>query len=67
MTKNYNNSDTDMEFNKIVCCYNNLSIDYPKTQDIVKLGQYEKKYNTLKAEKNPHFFRYAKGKSQDAW
>lgn len=66
MTKNYNNSDTDMEFNNIVCCYNNLSIDYPKTQDIVKLGQYEKKYNTLKAEKNPHFFRYAKGKSQDA-
>lgn len=66
MTKNYNNADTDMEFNKIMCCYNNLSIDYPKTQDIVGLGQYEEKYNTLKAEKNPHFFRYAKGKSQDA-
>lgn len=65
MTKNYNNDDTDMEFNKIMCCYNNLSIDYPKTQDIVELGQYEEKYNALKAEKNPHFFRYAKGKSQD--
>lgn len=65
MTKNYNNADTDMEFNKIMCCYNNLSIDYPKTQDIVRLGQYEEKYNALKAEKNPHFFRYAKGKSQD--
>ena len=35
-----------MEFNKIMCCYNNLSIDYPKTQDIVKLGKYEDKYNT---------------------
>lgn len=66
MTKNYNNADTDMEFNKIMCCYNNLSIDYPKTQDIVELGQYKEKYNTLKAENNPHFFRYAKGKSQDA-
>lgn len=66
MTKNYNNDDTDMEFNKIMCCYNNLSIDYPKTQDIVKLGQYEKKYNALKGEKNPYFFRYAKGKKKDS-
>ena len=47
MTKNYNNPDTDMEFNKAMCCYNNLSIDYPKTQDIVELGQYEEKYNAL--------------------
>lgn len=38
MTKNYNNPNTDMEFNKVMCCYNNLSIDYPKTQNIVKLG-----------------------------
>lgn len=38
MTKNYNNSNTDMEFNKIMCCYNNLSIDYPKTQNIVQLA-----------------------------
>ncbi|MCM1160637.1 MAG: hypothetical protein NC412_05375 [Roseburia sp.] len=66
MTKNYNNPDTDMEFNKVMCCYNNLSIDYPKTQDIVKLGRYEERYNALKAEKNPHFFRYAKGKSKNA-
>lgn len=66
MTKNYNNADTDMEFNKIMCCYNNLSIDYPKTQNIVRLGQYEVKYHTLKAENNPYFFRYAKGKSQEA-
>ena len=64
MTKNYNNTDTDMEFNKIMCCYNNLSIDYPKTQDIVKLGKYEDKYNALKGENNPHFFIYAKGKSK---
>ena len=64
MTKNYNNADTDMEFNKIMCCYNNLSIDYPKTQDIVKLGKYEEKYNSLKGEENPYFFRYAKGKSK---
>lgn len=64
MTKNYNNADTDMEFNKIMCCYNNLSIDYPKTQDIVKLGKYEDKYNALKGENNPHFFIYAKGKSK---
>lgn len=64
MTKNYNNPDTDMEFNKIMCCYNNLSIDYPKTQNIVKLGTYEAKYNTLKGENNPYFFVYAKGKSK---
>lgn len=64
ITKNYNNADIDIEFNKIMCCYNNLSIDYPKTQNIVELGQYEEKYDALKAEKNPHFFRYAKGKSQ---
>ena len=64
MTKNYNNSDTDMEFNKIMCCYNNLSIDYPKTQDIVKLGIYETKYNALKAEGSPYFFIYAKGKGK---
>lgn len=66
MTKNYNNAGTDMEFIKIMCCYNNLSIDYPKTQDIVELGQYEGKYNALKGENNPYFFRYAKGKSNDS-
>lgn len=66
MTKNYNNPDIDMEFNKIMCCYNNLAIDYPKTQNIVKLGEYEEKYNKLKAEKSPYFFRYAKGKSENA-
>lgn len=66
MTKNYNNADTDIDFNKIMCCYNNLSIDYPKTQDIVKLGKYEEKYNVLKGENNPYFFRYAKGKSKDS-
>ena len=65
MTKNYNNADTDIDFNKIMCCYNNLSIDYPKTQNIVKLGQHEEKYNALKAEKNPYFFIYAKGKNKD--
>lgn len=64
MTKNYNNPDTDMEFNKIMCCYNNLSIDYPKTQNIVRLGKYEEKYNALKGEENPYFFIYAKGKSK---
>ncbi|MCM1237364.1 MAG: hypothetical protein NC489_45440 [Ruminococcus flavefaciens] len=66
MTKNYNNADTDMEFNKIMCCYNNLSIDYPKTQDIVKLGQYGEKYDSLKGQDNPYFFIYAKGKNKDS-
>ena len=66
MTKNYNNNDTDMDFNKIMCCYNNLSIDYPKTQNIVKLGKYEEKYNVLKGQNNPYFFIYAKGKSKGA-
>lgn len=65
MTKNYNNQDLDMEFNKIMCCYNNLSIDYPKTQNNVELEKYGTKYNTLKAEKNPYFFIYAKGKSEE--
>lgn len=66
MTKNYNNPDTDMEFNKIMCCYNNLSIDYPKTQNIVKLGRYEEKYNIFKGEKNPYIFIYAKGKNKNS-
>lgn len=66
MTKNYNNVDTDMEFNKVMCCYNNFSIDFPKTQDIISLGMYEKKYIALKNEKNPYFFRYAKGRSADS-
>ena len=66
MTKNYNNPDTDMELNKVMCCYNNLSIDYPKTQNIVKLGIYESKYNKLKSEKSPYIFIYAKGKSKDS-
>lgn len=66
MTKNYNNPETDMELNKILCCYNNLSIDYPKTQDIVKLGKHEEKYNELKAENNPYFFIYAKGKNKSS-
>ena len=66
MTKNYNNPNTDMEFNKVMCCYNNLSIDYPKTQNIVKLGEYEDKYNALKGEKNPYIFIYAKGKNKNS-
>lgn len=65
MTKNYNNQELDMEFIKIMCCYNNLSIDYPKTQNNVELEKYGTKYNTLKAEKNPYFFIYAKGKSEE--
>lgn len=64
MTKNYNNPDIDMEFNKIMCCYNNLSIDYPKTQKNLELGKYKEKYDKLKDEDNPYFFIYAKGKSK---
>lgn len=66
MTKNYNSSDTDMEFNKIMCCYNNLSIDYPKTQKNIELGKYKEKYDKLKDEKSPYFFIYAKGKSKNS-
>ena len=66
ITKNYNSPDTDMEFNKIMCCYNNLAIDYPKTQNIVELGMYEEKYTALKNEKNPYIFIYAKGKRKSA-
>lgn len=64
MTKNYNNPDIDMEFNKIMCCYNNLSIDYPKTQKNIELGEYAEKYKRLKDEDCPHFFIYAKGKKE---
>lgn len=64
MTKNYNNAEIDMEFNKIMCCYNNLSIDYPKTQKNIELGEYEEKYKSLKDEKCPYFFIYAKGKDE---
>ena len=66
MTKNYNNTDIDMEFNKIMCCYNNLSIDYPKTQKNIELGRHKEKYDKLKDEKNPYFFMYAKGKSKSS-
>lgn len=62
MTKNYNNADVDMEFNKVMCCYNNLSIDYPKTQKNITLGKYQEKYDGLKDELSPYFFRYAKNK-----
>ena len=64
MTKNYNNEDTDMEFNKIMCCYNNLTIDFPKTQKNIDLGDWEQKYTALKKEKNPYFFIYAKDKDK---
>lgn len=64
MTKNYNNDDTDMEFNKIMCCFNNLTIDFPKTQKNIELGEWQEKYESLKKEKNPYFFIYAKDKNK---
>lgn len=64
MTKNYNNAVIDDEFNKAMCCYNNLTIDFPKSQKNIELGKYEKKYNSLLKEKPPYFFQYAKNKKR---
>lgn len=64
MTKNYNNENTDETFNKVMCCFNNLTIDFPKTQKNISLGSYEEKYNQLLGEKAPYFFHYAKGKDR---
>lgn len=64
MTKNYNNDDTDEEFNEVMSCYNNLTIDFPKTQHNISLGKYKDKYEQLKKEKPPYFFAYAKDKKK---
>lgn len=64
MTKNYNNKNTDDDFNKIMCCLNNLTIDFPKTQHNISLGLYEDKFNQLKSEKAPYFFMFAKNKKK---
>lgn len=64
MTKNYNNEDSEAEFSKIMCCYNNFTIDFPKTQKNIELDQYQHKYDELKKEKPPYFFHYAKGKKK---
>ena len=64
MTKNYNNPVIDDDFNKVMCCFNNLTIDFPKTQHNITLGRYEEKYNQLKKEKVPYFFTFAKDKDR---
>lgn len=64
MTKNYNNKETDEEFNKAMCCYNNLTIDFPKSQKNIDLGKYQKKYGKLLKEKSPYLFQYAKDKTR---
>lgn len=65
MTKNYNNAQIDDTFNKVMCCYNNLTIDFPKTQQNISLGEYEETYNELISQKPPYFFQYAKDKKRD--
>ena len=65
MTKNYNSKEIDDDFNAVMCCYNNLTIDFPKSQKNVSLGEYEAKYLELKAKKPPYFFIYAKGKKKE--
>lgn len=64
MTKNYNSPDIDDDFNAVMCCYNNLTIDFPKSQKNISLGEYEAKYTHLKGKKPPYFFIYAKGKKK---
>ena len=64
MTKNYNNAQIDDTFNKVMCCYNNLTIDFPKTQQNISLGEYEDTYNELINQKPPYFFQYAKDKKK---
>ena len=65
MTKNYNNEEIDDEFNKVMCCYNNLTIVFPKTQQNICLGKYEDKFKQLINEQPPYFFQYAKNKKRD--
>lgn len=68
ITKLYSgNDEPDYEFIRILTAYNNYMIDYPKTQKVMDLRQFAKKYAAWtddKKHKFPYYFIYAKGKSK---
>lgn len=68
LTKLYSvNGEPDYDFIRVLTAYNNWMIDYPKTQKAMDLKQYVEKYQEWidpKKHKLPHYFIYAKGKSE---
>lgn len=68
LTKLYSvDGEPDYDFIRVLTAYNNWMIDYPKTQKAMDLKQYADKYTEWtdnKKHKLPHFFIYAKDKSE---
>ncbi|MDY3795680.1 MAG: hypothetical protein SOZ81_03060, partial [Agathobacter sp.] len=68
LTKLYSvNGEPDYEFIRILTAYNNWMIDYPKTQKAMDLKQFAEQYQDWtdnKKHKLPHYFIYAKDKSE---
>lgn len=64
VTKLWNTSDkTNMKMIKIMQMYTNFTIDFPKTGFNLTLPKkIQEKYDELKKQSNPYFFRYAKNK-----
>ncbi len=55
----------DYDFVRILTAYNNFCIDYPKSQYMPSLGQYENLYQEWTEMEYPYFFKYAKDKKSD--
>lgn len=65
ITKLWNfDGEPDLNFIRILTCYNNFMIDFPKTQYELPLKNYAEKYEKLKDVKTPYFFIHAKGKRE---
>lgn len=59
--------EPNYELIRILTAYNNYMIDYPKTQKAMDLQQFTEEYEAWidnKRHKLPHYFRYAKGKTE---
>lgn len=68
ITKLYSaDGEPNYELIRILTAYNNYMIDYPKTQKAMDLQQFTEEYEAWidnKRHKLPHYFRYAKGKTE---
>lgn len=66
LTKHYNLADEiDTMFIRFMTAYNNFVIDFPKSQYLPSLGEYEAEFTKWKSMKPPHFFMYAKDKKRE--
>ena len=66
ITKAWNvDGEPDYDLIKKLQMYNNFTIDFPKTGMNIKLDDSTKvKYDKLKGQANPYFFKYAKDKNK---